>query len=369
MKSVINLRFLAKPRTGVTLVGRELLRALLPEIAAMPARDRPQLILPVPAGVSLREAVGFDAEGHDDWLAVRPGPGRALGEQSLLPWRYGASQVVSLCNVSPILTSKAVVWLHDAQVFDAPDSYAPGFRTFHQTLFRVLVARRAQIATVSAYSKSRLVHYGADPSLVTVVLNGGDHLQRAAPDRSILSAQGLTPGAYALLVGSRAKHKNLPFAIEALLAHAPDHLTIAVAGLSQAGRYADPAAAFDPARVRVLPFLDDAKLRALYQSAAFVMCPSLVEGFGLSAAEALWEETPLGLAQRASLPEVGADAAVYFDPTDAGAIGEAARRLCLPDVRAMLKAKAALQKTKLTWRQAAHTTIHAFLRPSVALRS
>jgi Glycosyl transferases group 1 len=362
MRSVINLRFLAKPRTGVTLVGRELLRALLPEIAGMPASERPRLVLAVPAEAAVRDATGFDPTGHEDWLTITSGPGTALGEQGLLPGRYGADQVVSFCNISPVLAGKAVVWLHDAQLFDVPDSYSTGFRIANQTLFKTYFARRIRIATVSEYSKARLVHYGADPALVTVVHNGGDHLQRTPADPAVLQENGLQPGAFAFLVGSRAKHKNLPFAVESLLAHGPNDLTIAVAGLSQAGRYSDGPAQFDPARVRVLTFLDDAKMRALYQHAAFVMCPSLMEGFGLSAAEALWEHAPLGLSDRGSLPEVGGEAAIYYDATDARAIGEAAQRLCLPDVRAMLKEKAAQQKIRLAWRRAAQATIHGFLR-------
>lgn len=361
MRSLINLRFLAKPRTGVTLVGRELLRAILPEIAAMPAAERPNLILPVPAGTTLQDATGFEPQGHEAWLTLRHGSGSAWAEQALLPARFGAAQVISFCNVSPVLTNHAVVWLHDAQLFDVPDSYAAGFRLANQALFKAYFARKVRIATVSEYSKTRLVHHGADPSRITVVHDGGDHLQRTPPDPSVLSAHGLVPDAFAFLVGSRARHKNLPFAIEALLAHGPSDLTIAVAGLGQAGRYADDAGAFDPQRVRILPFLDDSQMRALYQSARFVMCPSLMEGFGLSAAEALWEGAPLGLADRASLPEVGGEAALYFDPTNARAIGETAKQLCTHDVRAMLKERAAIQKSKLTWRRAAQTAIHAYL--------
>lgn len=363
MKTLINARFIAKPQTGVTLVGAELLRALLALIAGLPATERPSLILAAPQGFALPLPEGFDLSDHEAWLSIRNGPASAPGEQTLIPERYGAEQVLSFCNQTPILARKLAVWIHDAQIFDSAESYSPGFRLYHQSLFRALALRKAQMATVSHYSKSRLVHYGADPNCVTVIHNGGNHLQRFVIDESALVQHGLKQKPYAFMVGSRAKHKNIAFAIDALLKQGPQDLTIAVAGLHQAGSYAGQIGTWDSTRVVILPRISEGQLRALYRNAQFVMCPSLDEGFGLSAAEALWENAPLGLSNRASLPEVGGEAALYFDPQDAASLGAVAHQLCLENTRTMLKAKADSQKSKLTWENAAKATFDAFVKP------
>lgn len=360
MATLINGRFLAKPPSGVTLVARELTRALLAEIALMPQCDRPRIDFAVPAGHLPPLPPGFDLEAHRSWLRLTPGPRSISGEQMLLPQLRGARQVLNFCNAAPVLASRLVVWIHDAQVFDSPDSYSPGFRLYAQSMLGLMRLRRAEIATVSAYSKSRLEAHGFAAERISVTPNGGDHLQKTPPDGETLARHGLSPGGYGFLVGSRARHKNIPFAVQALLAEGPPELDIAVAGLQQAGSYEGDALPAHP-RLRLLPRITDGEMRALLQGARFVMCPSLDEGFGLSAAEALWEEAPLALSQRAALPEVGGDAALYFDPQNPRDIAETARLLCLNEVRHMLKEKAAIQKKRLTWASAAQTTLTRFL--------
>lgn len=360
MATLINGRFLAKPPSGVTLVARELTRALFAEIAALPPSARPRIDFAAPAGTALPLPPGFDPAAHRDWLRIVPGPRSIPQEQMLLPQMRGAERVLNFCNVAPLLASRLTVWIHDAQIFDSPTSYSPGFRLYAQSIMQAIRFRRGEIATVSAYSKSRLVAHGFSPERITVVHNGGDHLQSIPPDAGAVARYGLSPGGYAFMVGSRARHKNIPFAAEALVTHGPQDLTVAVAGMAQAGSYEGDAMPAHP-RLRLLPRINDAEMRALIQGARFVMCPSLDEGFGLSAAEALWEETPLGLSHRAALPEVGGDAALYFDPENTRAIGETAHHLCKNDVQAMLKAKAGVQKKRLTWSAAARITLARFL--------
>ena len=360
MATLINGRFLAKPPSGVTLVARELTRALLGEIAALPPHARPRIDFAAPEGYAPPLPAGFSLEAHQDWLRLVPGPGSIPQEQMLLPQARGAQRVLNFCNVAPVLASRLTVWIHDAQVFDSPDSYSPAFRLYAQSMMQAMRLRRAEIATVSAYSKSRLVAHGFAAERISVVLNGGDHLQQTPPDDAALARHGLSAEGYAFMVGSRARHKNIPFAVQALLEGGPQDLVIAVAGLHQAGSYAGDALPPHP-RLRLLPRISDGEMRALMRGARFVLCPSLEEGFGLSAAEALWEETPLGLSERAALPEVGGEAALYFNPQDARAIGEIGHRLCADDVRSMLKQKARLQKSRLTWQTAARTTLERFL--------
>jgi glycosyltransferase involved in cell wall biosynthesis len=74
--------------------------------------------------------------------------------------------------------------------------------------------------------------------------------------------------------------------------------------------------------VHVVVGATNAELEALYSLAAGLVFPSLAEGFGWPVAEAQACGCPVFTSDRAPLPEVGGDAAVYFDPSDSAAAAE-----------------------------------------------
>jgi alpha-1,3-rhamnosyl/mannosyltransferase len=70
-------------------------------------------------------------------------------------------------------------------------------------------------------------------------------------------------------------------------------------------------------RVRLLDYVHDNDLPALYNLAAAFAYPSIYEGFGLPPLEALASGVPVMVSRHSCLPEVCGDAARYFDPDDA----------------------------------------------------
>lgn len=68
--------------------------------------------------------------------------------------------------------------------------------------------------------------------------------------------------------------------------------------------------------VRVLDFVPQEDLPALYKNAEIFIYPSLYEGFGLPVLEAMNQGTPVITAKNSSLPEVGWDSVLYCDPKD-----------------------------------------------------
>jgi glycosyltransferase involved in cell wall biosynthesis len=69
-----------------------------------------------------------------------------------------------------------------------------------------------------------------------------------------------------------------------------------------------------PSNVIQLGYINDAQLKALYEHARGFIFPSLYEGFGLPILEALDCGCPVLSSRAASLPEVGGEAVLYFDP-------------------------------------------------------
>ena len=93
-------------------------------------------------------------------------------------------------------------------------------------------------------------------------------------------------------------------------------------------------------------------LADLYRGAIAYVDPSLYEGFGLQALEALACGTPAIASNVTSLPEVVGDAGVLLDPLDVDGFASAMRRLVDDgELRAQLSRKALAQASRFTWEQ------------------
>jgi glycosyltransferase involved in cell wall biosynthesis len=354
MRFLVNGRFLNKPVAGVARVGQEMVRALLAELAEMPLARRPRLKIAAPPGAAV-----FGADEAS--VGVIRGPGNLIGEQIAMPWLDTGATVLSFANSTPLLAWKSIVWIHDAHVFEAPESYSRFYRLWHQNMLRVSALRGFEIVTVSNYSRDALIAHGARPNKTTVIYNAGDHILRDPAELRVLAANGLRRDKFVLLLGSRAKHKRLPFAVEALSQRLPAEIQIAVVGLGQKGAYAGEGGIAVDARVKILPMLSDAELRALYENASVVAVPSVLEGFSLPAAEAMWCGAPIVLCNRTALPEVGGPAALFFEPDDADGLAARVQETFDPAVRDRLKAATLQQREKFRWRASARLLLDRFL--------
>ena len=354
MRYLINARFLATPMTGVGRVGRELLYATLDKLAARAPERRPKLEIALPPDAELPQA---EAAG----MGLVRGPSNLLREQAFLPWARPGATIVNFANSTPILAWRSIVWIHDAHVFEAPESYAKAYRLWHQNLLRICVLRGFEVVAVSHYSRRALIAHGANPARTSVVSNGGDHILRETPDYGPADAHGLSDQSFVLLMGSRAKHKNLPFAVRALSQRLPKDVQIAVVGLHQKGPYGEEQAFDADPRIKRLPMISDAALRGLYERARSVVIPSVLEGFSLPAAEAMWCGAPLVLCNRTALPEVGGDAALYFEPDDADALADAVLKSFEPETRASLLRAGAIQREKFRWKNSARQLLDVYL--------
>jgi glycosyltransferase involved in cell wall biosynthesis len=108
---------------------------------------------------------------------------------------------------------------------------------------------------------------------------------------------------------------------------------------------------------------DDAALWRALRNAALLVVPSVEEGFGLPVLEGIAAECPVVCSTGGALPEVGGNAAVFFDPADPGQLAEAIDRV-LDDsqVRARLVAAGRQRAEQFTWRKTAELTLGGYLR-------
>jgi len=106
--------------------------------------------------------------------------------------------------------------------------------------------------------------------------------------------------------------------------------------------------------VRILGFVDETDLPALYRNAALFAFPSLYEGFGLPVLEAMASGVPVVCSNASSLPEVAGDAALLVNPVDTdGLCAAMMRTLEDVDLRQDMITRGLAQAARFTWKGAA----------------
>ncbi|WP_459616155.1 glycosyltransferase family 4 protein [Bordetella sp. 2513F-2] len=223
------------------------------------------------------------------------------------------------------------------------------------------------VVTISEYSKTEIIrHFGIEAGRISVIPLGV-HPRffepiDAASREAVLQRLGL-PNRFFLFVGTLQPRKNLERVLDAhasLPAGLQRDMPLVMVGRSGWGCDALVARMEDAqagAHVRWLQYLPDAEVRALMQSAAALVFPSLCEGFGLPVVEAFASGLPVITSNTTSLPEVAGDAALLVDPQSAGEISQAMRALAGDDALAARLRSAGLARAReLTWQACAAGT-------------
>lgn len=308
------------------------------------------------------------------------------------PWRM-AVWLGSLAGVGFDRLLPDVELFHATEHLLLPLRGAPTVLTVHDLIFRLfpehhkrlnywylnatmpLYCRRATaIITVSAATRRDLMRlYGVPEAKITVVHEAAaPHFAPATPDQvTAARARYGLPERYILRVGTIEPRKNLERLLEALVAlrrSAPDARLVIVGGTGwlTEGFFRRLEALGLGDAVQLTGRVPDADLPAVYSGAAMLVEPSLYEGFGLPLLEAMACGTPVVCSHAASLPEVGGEAARYFDPRDSEAMatvmGEVWR---CADLRAALREVGLERAAQFSWQRAARETLAVYEKTGV----
>lgn len=377
MRVIINGWFIDQLDTGSGQYTLQLLKQL-PRVA-----PQYEYALVVPHRNSF-EIVDITAETDLQSLAatiLRP-PGnfrKLLFEQSILPRaaRAYAADVLHVPYWAPPLRSPApiVVTIHDIIPL-VLKAYRGGPLVNAYTGLVSAAARGATlILTDSDASRAdiiarlgvkadrvRTIYLAADPKF-------SDHVNPI--DYAALRKNHDLPEDYVLYLGGFDARKNIETALQ-VYTWAQDALGESFP-LVIAGRLPDrhDAVFHDPrviakqleveSAVRFIGAVAEEDKVALYQQARAFLYPSIYEGFGLPALEALACGVPVVGSNASSIPEIVGDAGMLVDPHDARAMAGALIAVCTEDsLHDELSERALKQAAKFSWEKCARETVEAY---------
>jgi glycosyltransferase involved in cell wall biosynthesis len=214
-----------------------------------------------------------------------------------------------------------VTIVHDLIPLMFPHDYPRQQLYFRQFVPRVLRESRIVIADSEATRRQVIMAYGLMPERLRVIPGGYD------AERFRVGPEGREPKEpYVLYVGNVLPHKNLTRLVEAFAEvrrRVPTRLVLAGRGRRQHIAAVTSLVARLRVPVELRSYVPSDELPDLYRGAQVVVLPSLAEGFGLTALEAMASGTPVVAANVSAIPEVVGDAGLLVDPYDTRAIADA----------------------------------------------
>ncbi len=270
---------------------------------------------------------------------------------------------------------KSIVTVHDLFFWEHPEMVDRKTRNLFLKYTRNSLRLADGVIAVSQYTKDEAVRrFALEPEKVRVIHHG---LKKDLdPDvtgatEAALRSRFRLPERFLLFVGADEPRKNLPALIDALkLVHEmSEKIALVVVGGKGSDRTRVEARITSQnltSSVRFLGYLSDAELKTLYRLATLLVLPSLCEGFGLPLLEAMAVGVPIVASETSALPEIGQDAARYFDPSSAGEMSQTILQVLEDEsLQQKLVERGRLRLQDFSWARSAEQTLD-FYREVVA---
>ena len=223
---------------------------------------------------------------------------------------------------------------------------------------KILAENASKIIAISHNTKIDILKfYDIDESKIEVI-----HLANSLNPKNI--ENNSLPERFVLFVGTRDGCKNFNRFVEAMngIMQSDNGVYIIFAG---GGKFSPLEHEFlkkNNVEKNCLNFqLSDTMLASLYKNAELFVFPSLYEGFGLPTLEAFSCGCPVALSERSSLPEVGGNAACYFNPEDTNSMRDAIEKILYDQsIREKLVNRGYRQLAKFSWEKTAEDTFKVY---------
>lgn len=271
--------------------------------------------------------------------------------ESVVP---GASLVHATTVIPAATDLPLVATVHDLAFLRHPEFFTRnGNKVFRRSL-EILKSRASLLLCSSRATMADCVAAGFASESLRLVPLGVE--RRAVTDemRARLRATYELPDRFVLFVGTLEPRKNLERLVAAM-STIDDAPPLVVAGMKGWGDV-EPPRSHD---VRVIGYVPDHLLAALYEASTVFALPSILEGYGLPVAEAMAHGTAVVTSRGTSTEEVAGGAAVLVDPLDPDSIAAGIREAI--DRRPELVGLGAARAAELSWEVTAELTRRAYV--------
>jgi glycosyltransferase involved in cell wall biosynthesis len=268
-----------------------------------------------------------------------------------------------------------VLTVHDTSIFDFPEDHPFEWREYIRAFLGRRARAAARVITGTEHSRRDIIQdLGVPAERIAVTPYGvAMRFHRVTPQSSPPSGrESETP--QLLFPGAPSRRKNLELVLVGMAEAPPDSVlrraNLAISGADRDAfpTYGDRVKALGlESRVRWKGKVTLEEMPGLMEASDAVVYPSLQEGFGFPALEAMSLGTPVIASNTSCLPEVLGDGALLIDPTDVkGFIAAAEAVLTRPHVRQELIVKGRARASHFTWERCADLTLDVYRE---ALRS
>ena len=256
-----------------------------------------------------------------------------------------------------------VMVAHDIYGVLFPQQFSPVARWYWSRLLPYSMQQADHLIAISQHTKQDLIdRLQIDPQRITVISPAAADCFGLRPqtwiDQQLQSLNINSNHPFLISVGTVEPRKNFARLIRAFSRlRDPDARLYMIGKSGWSTDDVQDALRQVGHRVRWLQYVKTDQLIALYNSCQGVILPSLYEGFGLPALEALACGATVAVANNSSLPEVVGSVGYLFDPTDESAITDACAAL-LQAGRTDLSTQRSLDRaTQFTWSSTAKRTL------------
>ena len=224
-----------------------------------------------------------------------------------------------------------IITVHDLLPFHYP-SLLPRWVPYYEYFLPAVIKGSTAVVCVSEFTRQEVLErYPSITEEKLKVIHGGVDLERFYPRSQGKISELYDIKEYLLCVGEVRPYKNLENVFRALEL-CPDGLQLAISGRifgEHKTKLENLARSLNiENRIVWLGYVPDDLLPNLYSEATAFIFPSLYEGFGLPIIEAMACGCPVISSNRASLPEIGGEVALFFDPLEISDMAESIKKVC-----------------------------------------
>jgi glycosyltransferase involved in cell wall biosynthesis len=195
-----------------------------------------------------------------------------------------------------------------------------------------LIENAGAVIAISENTRQDIIKFtNADPDRIHVIYLGNP-FEHGSEQIDTCPAPPVFENPYLLFVGGRPAYKNFDLFIESVAGMLNDHEGLHVVCAGWLPFSSQEREVFKELKISHSVHhvkINDTMLKNLYRNARAFVFPSLYEGFGLPVLEAFSCQCPVIMSKASSLPEIGDDAAAYFDPDDCESIRSAVERVLM----------------------------------------